>query len=159
DDADRARREIQIVGDSRRFALRVVREQQDQPFPLGEAPQARRNTRTIERPQRRRRRLDGRIDESRRQRLPPPRDPSFRLAQHPAGPQDERSNLLEFLHVASAQALDREQQNILREIVSDRIAPQVTAAVEPYPRREAAIELRLLYIGASRGAADDSACE
>lgn len=154
-----ARREIQILGDPRRFALRIVGEQQDEPFALGKAAQARRDTRHIERGERRGGSLHRRIDKTRRQRLAPSSDPSFRVAHHPAGSEDERSNLIDLLYFTGAQALDREQQHLLREIVSARIAPQVPTAVQPHPRREAAVELRLFGIGGAGRAAGDSARE
>ena len=157
DRADCARRDTEILCDSRRLTVRVEREQHDEPVPLGERAQARHDARRVERCDGRRRRLHRSLHESRGQRFPPPRDPAFGVSHHPAGPQDERSDFLRPAHFTGVQPLDREQQNVLCEVVGGRIVLQVPAAVQPHARREAAIQLRLLGIGRSRQAASDSA--
>src|SRR5262245_35555603 len=103
--------------------------------------------------------LRRRLDELRGQRFPPPCDPAFAVSHHAAGSQDERSNLLRPSHVAGAEPLDREQQNLLREVVGSSFVPQMPAAVQPHARGEAAIQLGLLHIGRSRRAVGDSARE
>ena len=61
DGADRAWRDAEIRCDSRRFTVRVEREQHDKPVPLGERAQARRHAWRVERGKRRRRDLHRRV--------------------------------------------------------------------------------------------------
>ena len=82
-----------------------------------------------------------------------------RVSHHPAGPEDERSDFLRPAHLTGAQPLDREQQDVLREVVGGRIVLQMPTAIKPYARREATIQLGLLGISRSRRAAGDSARE
>lgn len=65
DRADRARRDTEILRDSRRFTVRVEREHHDEPIPLGERAQARCHARRVECGHGRRRGLHGCVHQSR----------------------------------------------------------------------------------------------
>src|SRR5262249_49840223 len=97
DHANRAWREIQILGGRRGVAIRVLAERQAEPPPLREATQTRRDAWPIERRQRRRRRVNGRVEEACCQRLSSARNPTLRVAHQPAGSQNKRSNQLQLL--------------------------------------------------------------
>ena len=129
--------DAKYLGDSRGLRrIRIERQQHDKPVcPFGEPAQAGGHARRIECGNRWRPGLYSRFHESRSERFPPLRNPAFGLSHHPAGPQNERSDLLRAAHLTSVQPLDRQQQNLLGEVVGRRLAVQVPTAVSPREAR------------------------
>ena len=159
DYTNRTRRHPEILRDPWRFLVRVEREHHDQPVPLGECAQARRHARCVECGTGRRCGLHAGIHESRRQCFPPPGDAAFGLSHHPARTQDEGPDFFGPAHLTRAQPFDREQQDVLREIVGGRVVVQVTTAVQPHARCEAPVQFGLLGVGRALWTARDSARE
>ena len=140
-------RHTEILRNARRFAVGVEREEHDQPVALGQRGETLPHSRRIQRGHRQRLCLDCSFHELRRQRLPTPRDSAFGMRHHPARPQNKGADFLRSPHFTGVQPLYRQQQDVLRQVVSGRTVPQMTTAVEPHAWRKAAIQFSLFEVG------------
>jgi len=64
----------------------------------------------------------------------------------PARAQDERSNRLHVADPTAAQPLDQDDENLLDKVLRSGCVTQVPEAIEPDPRCETPIKLRLLFL-------------
>ena len=144
-DTDGTRCHLKRRRDVGRFLLCIEREDEQRPIARRQRIQTILNARLIEHWLPRR---DG--DRAIRERLGQSLAPVMGAAQirrdRPARAQDERSNRLHVADPTAAQPLDQDDENLLDKVLRSGCVTQVPEAIEPDPRCETPIKLRLLFL-------------